>query len=571
MSKCSKSAIENGKNLNQRGRKNAMKKLQGKRGITLIALVITIIVLLILAGVTIATLTGNNGILGQAQKAQESTKIGKFRDQAQLAYMEVYATNAQNGVYTVGIGELISKLQEPQYGYTFQPVPTGSISGITVKQNGVVVNTTNAATVEKADETPAETTATLTVIPAEGEGVDYYIEEDGMYYKISLSGAEITIGEGQATAGNTGGGNPTLRIENEENLQKLETEVEGLTITVVGRTAGEETLEISYGGQTANVKVVVTETFAVNFYTSSTATEATPVKVASGGNALSVAGYATARTAADNAAPTGEVFDKWVLKTAVGENAVGTDATTLLGNVTQNLNVYATYEEAPEFGEADATLKSHFGKTVLTSSDITFGTAGWQLLYADSENLYLIYADYLENGKIPSGTNITKSGYSVYSSSNRDTLINYLKTESNWTSVSSVFNTKYGVTGITAKGAPTPDMWAASYNARYGTKLGAKNFKTTGQTYYEADSSTGELKTTTGTTSATGYMYTRDNTVAEEQKKWELFLHFKYMSKLSGYPGSGNSNMYYPHTSSVSASSTTTYGYWLARSFGSQL
>ena len=34
-----------------------------EKGITLIALVITIIVLLILAGVTIATLTGDNGIL----------------------------------------------------------------------------------------------------------------------------------------------------------------------------------------------------------------------------------------------------------------------------------------------------------------------------------------------------------------------------------------------------------------------------------------------------------------------------------------------------------------------------
>ena len=39
-------------------------------GITLIALVITIIVLLILAGVTIATLTGDNGILTQAKNAQ---------------------------------------------------------------------------------------------------------------------------------------------------------------------------------------------------------------------------------------------------------------------------------------------------------------------------------------------------------------------------------------------------------------------------------------------------------------------------------------------------------------------
>lgn len=38
-------------------------KLKNKSGITLIALIITIIVLLILAGVTILTITGENGIL----------------------------------------------------------------------------------------------------------------------------------------------------------------------------------------------------------------------------------------------------------------------------------------------------------------------------------------------------------------------------------------------------------------------------------------------------------------------------------------------------------------------------
>ena len=46
-------------------------------GITLIALVITIIVLLILAGITIATLTGDNGILTKTNEAKEQTEIGK--------------------------------------------------------------------------------------------------------------------------------------------------------------------------------------------------------------------------------------------------------------------------------------------------------------------------------------------------------------------------------------------------------------------------------------------------------------------------------------------------------------
>ena len=40
------------------------------KGITLLALVITIIVLLILAGVTIASITGNSGVLEQAKRAK---------------------------------------------------------------------------------------------------------------------------------------------------------------------------------------------------------------------------------------------------------------------------------------------------------------------------------------------------------------------------------------------------------------------------------------------------------------------------------------------------------------------
>ena len=56
-----------------------MKKiLKNERGITLIALVITIIVLLILAGVSIAMLTGENGILTQSTKAKKSNITGEL-------------------------------------------------------------------------------------------------------------------------------------------------------------------------------------------------------------------------------------------------------------------------------------------------------------------------------------------------------------------------------------------------------------------------------------------------------------------------------------------------------------
>ena len=64
-----------------------------ERGITLIALVITIIVLLILAGVSIAMLTGDNGILTQAQNTKEQTEKTSELEGIQLAVMGCSITN----------------------------------------------------------------------------------------------------------------------------------------------------------------------------------------------------------------------------------------------------------------------------------------------------------------------------------------------------------------------------------------------------------------------------------------------------------------------------------------------
>ena len=58
------------------------------KGITLIALVITIIVLLILAGVTIATLMGDNGILTKATKAKNDQADGTVKEAVALLWNE---------------------------------------------------------------------------------------------------------------------------------------------------------------------------------------------------------------------------------------------------------------------------------------------------------------------------------------------------------------------------------------------------------------------------------------------------------------------------------------------------
>ena len=70
-------------------------KLKESKGITLIALVITIIVLLILAGVTIATLTGDNGILKKAGDAKTQTEQAKEDENLKIAIAGSYGTDGK--------------------------------------------------------------------------------------------------------------------------------------------------------------------------------------------------------------------------------------------------------------------------------------------------------------------------------------------------------------------------------------------------------------------------------------------------------------------------------------------
>ena len=72
-----------------------MRIFKEKNGITLIALVITVIVLLILAGVTIAALSGDNGILTRAKEAKEKTEQAQKEEEGTLSNMEDMLDNVE--------------------------------------------------------------------------------------------------------------------------------------------------------------------------------------------------------------------------------------------------------------------------------------------------------------------------------------------------------------------------------------------------------------------------------------------------------------------------------------------
>ena len=91
-----------------------MKKLKNKKGITLIALVVTIVVLLILAGTAIAMLTGDSGIMTNAQKAKMSTELAGYKEEVELYKAEKYMENIEfeEATLTAGKENLFYNTQE---------------------------------------------------------------------------------------------------------------------------------------------------------------------------------------------------------------------------------------------------------------------------------------------------------------------------------------------------------------------------------------------------------------------------------------------------------------------------
>ena len=83
-------------------------KFKKQKGITLIALVVTIIVLLILAGVSIAMLTGNNGILTQGKRAKEETTVGHEKEAVQMAYAGAKAKKLGEEVTAEDVNEQLT-------------------------------------------------------------------------------------------------------------------------------------------------------------------------------------------------------------------------------------------------------------------------------------------------------------------------------------------------------------------------------------------------------------------------------------------------------------------------------
>lgn len=66
------------------------RKRTNNKGITMIALVITIIILLVLSGITVASLTGNNGLIGKTGEAKNNTEDSSAKEEIEVGVLQSY-------------------------------------------------------------------------------------------------------------------------------------------------------------------------------------------------------------------------------------------------------------------------------------------------------------------------------------------------------------------------------------------------------------------------------------------------------------------------------------------------
>ena len=124
--------------------KNEQIKKQ-EEGITLLALVVTIIVLLILAGITISTITGDNGIIKNAITAKEETEIANEREIVEKAVVQAMGNNKRGNIVRNELQEELDKItgkeetlvitDTEEQGYFVKFVNSGRIYKVSIDGN----------------------------------------------------------------------------------------------------------------------------------------------------------------------------------------------------------------------------------------------------------------------------------------------------------------------------------------------------------------------------------------------------------------------------------------------------
>ncbi len=178
------------------------------KGITLISLVITIIVLLILAGVSIAMLTGENGILTQATKAGEETARAEAEEKVTLAILGSYDNTGKVNEKTM-VEELFKEGATKITGADGSDIPSTTTDildtqyPIKVEMNGYEVEVKKPGETSSGGTTPPTTTPSIEDAKTVLSETENTVVEDTLGNSVKIpagfkvsddSGADVTEG-----------------------------------------------------------------------------------------------------------------------------------------------------------------------------------------------------------------------------------------------------------------------------------------------------------------------------------------------------------------------------------------
>ena len=465
------------------------------RGITLIALVITIIVLLILAGVTIAALSGDNGILKRATQAK--TKTGKENAEEQIKLAIMTAT-------TEGLG-----------------VPDKAVLRSELTKAGFVVKT-------DGDDLPWEVVSGKNIFTI---NEDYTIDTIS---GIGLSKKEVKLLKGQTetiTATLTEGVSGTITWESSNT--NVATVANG-TITATG-TSGEATITAKVEGTEyeATCKVII-----IQKVTAITASDVTVGK------------NETAKIQVTTT-PSGEVEDLTYTSGTPGVATVSADGTvtgvsegtsviTIKGKVSTSVSTTCTVtvkKERKRLSAADiaANKNTYYGAV---AQNYTKGGLTYRIFYVDTDNKFgdganTIYlkADYKTSttlsdhiSYVPEGNDLAvyknmnplwaaKRGNAKSEWKENERAAAWLCSPSQWTDYLDSTKATYAI------GGPSAEMYVASYNDVPHTK---GNYK---------------LGATYRATSYPGYIYTLNG-------KQSTISNSDYSTGKDSIDNTGYNNMY---------------------------
>ena len=439
--------------------------MKKSRGITLIALVITIIVLLILAGVSLNLIAGENGILGRATKSVNATQIAEAKEQVELLVGDIVAEYFEKK-YTIAenVGELVDYTKNQINGKT---TPSGHYL--------VTADETGNITIYQKEETLGNIVITG-ILETDGK-----IKWDEKGISLNFRNLTLKLEETQTITAKLTDITGDIRWENtDDNIATIEDRGNSILVTAI--TEGETRVTATCGEYSTVCSIKV--------------------------------------------------------QNPLSENALARKINTT------NFGDYVNYPiDLGIDGDQDGDLE-----------DID----DWRIFYKDSKNnIFLIAADYVPTNQaeltVAMGKSnlLTNSNWHVYWSglsnhgmkdvsekvANRY-MLNWWKEHSEveyWSSqaVQTLLNPNAWDSfvpenlkskGIEAVGAPTLEMWIASWNAKGYTEL-----------FADTNNSVGYLIGKTGNPAETGLAMS---------------------SEIQGY----SDTLYFPHTTSFN----NCHGYWLA-------